>query len=64
MSFLRLSQSLNHNCCKIKSKLHADLRHAMAQNTHYHPKREEWGHSEEILDESKSETQQEKLQTP
>lgn len=34
----------------------------MTQNTHYHSKSMEWGHNEDILDQSKNETKQDKLQ--
>lgn len=34
----------------------------MTQNTHYHSKSMEWGHNEDIQDQSKNETKQDKLQ--
>jgi hypothetical protein len=38
------------------------FKHTVVQITYYHSKREESGHSEAILDQSKTETQQSKLQ--
>lgn len=42
----------------VKPKNITYFQYTMAKNVHYHSKREELGHSEEILYQSKNETQQ------
>lgn len=40
------------------------FQHTLVQDIHYHSKREEREHREELLDQSKPKTQQDKLQIP